>query len=99
MRKRARIIYNPTSGKELFKRVLPDVLIKLEKAGYETSAFATEKIGDATIEAERALKSNYDLLIAAGGDGTLNEVVNGIAEQPNRPKLGVIPMAVSYTHL
>ena len=31
MRKRARIIYNPTSGKELFKRVLPDVLIKLEK--------------------------------------------------------------------
>ena len=29
MRKRARIIYNPTSGKELFKRTLPDVLIKL----------------------------------------------------------------------
>jgi DNA (cytosine-5)-methyltransferase 1 len=27
-----------------------------------------------------------------GGDGTLNEVVNGISEQPNRPKLGVIPM-------
>ncbi|AIR82518.1 diacylglycerol kinase [Staphylococcus epidermidis] len=92
MRKRARIIYNPTSGKELFKRVLPDALIKLEKAGYETSAYATEKIGDATFEAERALKSEYDLLIAAGGDGTLNEVVNGIAEQPNRPKLGVIPM-------
>ena len=92
MRKRARIIYNPTSGKELFKRVLPDALIKLEKAGYETSAYATEKIGDATFEAERALESEYDLLIAAGGDGTLNEVVNGIAEQPNRPKLGVIPM-------
>ena len=32
MRKRARIIYNPTSGKELFKRELPDALIKLEKA-------------------------------------------------------------------
>lgn len=31
MRKRARIIYNPTSGKELFKRELPDALIKLEK--------------------------------------------------------------------
>ena len=31
MRKRARIIYNPTSGKELFKRTLPDVLIKLER--------------------------------------------------------------------
>ncbi|HDH6218558.1 TPA: NAD(+)/NADH kinase, partial [Staphylococcus aureus LTCF-12-49] len=92
MRKRARIIYNPTSGKELFKRELPDALIKLEKAGYETSAYATEKIGDATLEAERAMHENYDVLIAAGGDGTLNEVVNGIAEKPNRPKLGVIPM-------
>ncbi|MGX0401490.1 MULTISPECIES: diacylglycerol kinase [Staphylococcus] len=92
MRKRARIIYNPTSGKELFKRMLPDVLIKLEKAGYETSAYATEREGDATLEAERALDNNYDILIVAGGDGTLNEVVNGIAEQPNRPRLGIIPM-------
>ncbi|CAM3176328.1 diacylglycerol kinase [Staphylococcus argensis] len=92
MRKRARIIYNPTSGKEMFKRALPDVLIKLEKAGYETSAYATERSGDATKEAERALEQEYDLLIVAGGDGTLNEVVNGIAEQPNRPKLGIIPM-------
>ena len=92
MRKCARIIYNPTSGKELFKRTLPDVLIKLERAGYETSAYATEREGDATLEAERALKRDYDIIIAAGGDGTLNEVVNGIAEQPNRPKLGIIPM-------
>ncbi|MDU1490003.1 MAG: diacylglycerol kinase family lipid kinase [Staphylococcus epidermidis] len=96
MRKRARIIYNPTSGKELFKRVLPDALIKLEKAGYETSAYATEKIGDATFEAERALENEYDLLIAAGGDGTLNEVVNGIAEQPNRPKVDIGKMNNRY---
>lgn len=92
MRKRARIIYNPTSGKELFKRTLPDVLIKLEKAGFETSAYATEKIGDATTEARRCLTQNYDVLIAAGGDGTLNEVINGIAEYPNRPNIGIIPM-------
>ncbi|PCF86559.1 diacylglycerol kinase [Staphylococcus intermedius] len=92
MRKRARIIYNPTSGKEVFKRALPDVLIKMEQASYETSAYATQKVGDATEEAARAIEAQYDLLIVAGGDGTLNEVVNGIAEKPNRPKLGLIPM-------
>lgn len=92
MRKRARIIYNPTSGKELFKRMLPEVLVKMEKAGFETSAYATQKAGDATIEAKRALQEDYEMLIVAGGDGTLNEVVNGIAEHPKRPKIGVIPM-------
>ncbi|HLT54917.1 MAG TPA: diacylglycerol kinase, partial [Bacillota bacterium] len=35
--KRARIIYNPTSGREAFKKELPNVLQKLEDAGYEAS--------------------------------------------------------------
>ena len=39
--------------KGTFKRTLPDVLIKLERAGYETSAYATEREGDATLEVER----------------------------------------------
>ncbi|MGD7046160.1 diacylglycerol kinase [Jeotgalibacillus proteolyticus] len=93
--KRARIIYNPTSGRELFKRHLPEVLMKLEQAGYETSCHATTAEGDATLAAETAVKRGYDLVIAAGGDGTLNEVVNGLAEQPNRPKLGLIPMGTT----
>ena len=50
--------------KGTFKRTLPDVLIKLERAGYETSAYATEREGDATLEAERALKRDYDIIIA-----------------------------------
>ncbi|MDP4171648.1 MAG: diacylglycerol kinase family protein, partial [Bacillota bacterium] len=45
--KRARIIYNPTSGREAFKRKLPEVLQKLEEAGYETSCHATTCEGDA----------------------------------------------------
>lgn len=45
--KRARIIYNPTSGRELFRRHLPEVLEKLEIAGYETSCHATTCEGDA----------------------------------------------------
>lgn len=89
--KRARIIYNPTSGREIFKRSLADVLMRLEKAGYEASCHATTEEGDAIAAAKIAVDREYDVVIAAGGDGTINEVVNGLAEQKFRPKLGVIP--------
>ncbi|WP_335869440.1 diacylglycerol kinase [Bacillus sp. 2205SS5-2] len=93
--KRARIIYNPTSGRELFKKHLPEVLMKLEQAGYETSCHATTSEGDATKAAQVAVERKYDLVVAAGGDGTLNEVVNGLADQDYRPKLGIIPMGTT----
>ena len=93
--KRARIIYNPTSGRELFKKNIADVLIKLEQAGYETSVHATTCEGDATAAARTAVERRYDLVVAAGGDGTLNEVINGLAEQEFRPKLGIIPMGTT----
>jgi diacylglycerol kinase (ATP) len=89
--KRARIIYNPTSGREIFKKSLADVLMRLEEAGYEASCHATTGEGDATHAAMVAVERRYDLVIAAGGDGTINEVINGIAEQAYRPKIGVIP--------
>lgn len=89
---RARIIYNPTSGRELIKKNLVDILQIYEKAGYETSAFETtaEKYS-ALHEANRVAKAGFDLIIAAGGDGTINEVVNGIAELEKRPKIAIIP--------
>ncbi|MCQ6280510.1 diacylglycerol kinase [Bacillus sp. EB600] len=89
--KRARLIYNPTSGREILKRNLPDILQKLEVAGYEASCHATTGLGDATTAARIAVEREYDVVIAAGGDGTIHEVVNGLAEQKYRPKLGIIP--------
>lgn len=93
--KRARIIYNPTSGREIFKKHLPDVLEKLEIAGYEASCHATTGAGDATKAAITAVERGYDIVIACGGDGTLNEVVAGISQCENRPKLGLIPMGTT----
>ena len=93
--KRARIIYNPTSGREIFKKHLPEVLQRLEEAGYETSCHATTGEGDATRAAEIAVERKYDIVIAAGGDGTINEVVNGLAEKEYRPKLGIIPVGTT----
>lgn len=93
--KRARVIYNPTAGKEQVRRNIPYILERLEKAGYETSAHATTKQGDATTEARRAVKRGFDLVIAAGGDGTINEVVNGLAAEKNRPLFGIVPMGTT----
>ncbi|MCI1589824.1 MULTISPECIES: diacylglycerol kinase [Heyndrickxia] len=93
--KRARIIYNPTSGRELFKKHIANVLQKLEVAGYEASCHATTAAGDAINAAKIAVERKYDIVIAAGGDGTINEVVNGLAEQEYRPKLGVIPVGTT----
>lgn len=91
-KKRARLIYNPTSGQEIMKKNIADILDKLESFGYESSAFQTtadEK--SAQKEAARATEAGFDLVVAAGGDGTINEVVNGITPYPKRPKLAIIP--------
>jgi diacylglycerol kinase (ATP) len=93
--KKARIIYNPTSGRELFKKHLPEVLQKFEQAGYETSCHATTCEGDAIQAAKVAGERGFDLIVAAGGDGTINEVVNGIAELVERPQLAVIPVGTT----
>ncbi|SIT92943.1 diacylglycerol kinase [Edaphobacillus lindanitolerans] len=91
--KRARIIYNPTSGREIFRKHLPEVLVRLEKAGYETSCHATTCEGDATEAAKRAVERGFETVIAVGGDGTLNEVVAGISsfDEEKRPVIGLIP--------
>ncbi|GIO22822.1 diacylglycerol kinase [Oceanobacillus sp. J11TS1] len=88
---KARIIYNPTSGREAIKKALPNILEKLETAGYETSTHATTCEGDAIDAAKIAVERGYDLIVAAGGDGTINEVVHGVAEQEHRPKLAILP--------
>lgn len=93
--KRARIIYNPTSGREIFKKHLPEVLEKLERAGYETSCHATTGAGDATKAAIEAVNREFDIIIAVGGDGTLNEVVAGVGQCEKRPKIGLIPMGTT----
>ncbi|MDR4200793.1 YegS/Rv2252/BmrU family lipid kinase, partial [Bacillus altitudinis] len=51
--------------------------------------------GDATQAAENAAQRDFDLIVAAGGDGTINEVVNGLAPLEKRPKLGIIPVGTT----
>src|SRR5699024_8275984 len=68
---------------------------RFEVAGYEASAHATTGEGDASEAARIAVERHYDVVVAAGGDGTINEVVNGLADQNYRPKLGIIPVGTT----
>ncbi|WP_125706326.1 diacylglycerol kinase [Lacticaseibacillus daqingensis] len=92
MVQRARLIYNPTSGNEGMKRYVADILAVMEAAGYEASAYQTTPAPFAAKkEAARATEAGFDLIVAAGGDGTINEVVNGVAPYEQRPKMAIIP--------
>lgn len=68
---------------------------RFEQAGYETSTHATTCAGDATNAAKIAVEREFDVVVAAGGDGTINEVINGLAEHEYRPKLGIIPVGTT----
>lgn len=93
--KRARIIYNPSSGREAIVSKIPWLLDKLENVGYEASCFATKGKNDAKLAAQNAVEKNHDLVIAAGGDGTIFEVVNGLATFEKRPTFGIIPVGTT----
>ncbi|WP_018130811.1 diacylglycerol kinase [Effusibacillus pohliae] len=95
MRRRARLIYNPTSGKETMRQHLPEILDILEAAGLETSCHMTKGADDALHAAVKAAEERFDYVIAAGGDGTVNEVVNGLASVAVRPVLGILPAGTS----
>ena len=77
MPKRIRLIANPISGGDARPRIQQAVTL-LEQAGAQVDLFLTGKRGDAREEAARLPVEDYDLVLAAGGDGTLNEVANGL---------------------
>ena len=57
-----------------------------------TALVATRKRGDAEKLSQRAVRQGCDYLVVAGGDGTLNEVVNGIAGRARSPRIGILPL-------
>ncbi len=89
--KRTRLIYNPTSGREEIKKHLSDILDILESYGLETSCYQTKGAGDAAKAAVEAANRDFDIIISAGGDGTLNDIINGLSNLERRPKIGIIP--------
>ncbi len=88
--KRLHLIINPNAGTRQARRFLPEIISVFNRAGYLCSVFVTEKRGDAT-DFARNYAGGTDLVVACGGDGTLNEVISGLQTGGHKPLLGYIP--------
>jgi YegS/Rv2252/BmrU family lipid kinase len=88
--KRLFFVFNPHSGKGLIKNYLLKIIDTFVKAGYSVEISTTQKRLDAKEQViEKA--GSCDLIVCAGGDGTLNEVVSGIMESGCQVPVGYIP--------
>ena len=88
--KKILFVFNPTAGRGKIKAKLFDIVDTFVRCGYKVQVYPTQKKGDATgIIANE--QDPYDLLVCAGGDGTLNEVVTGMMYSGNIVPIGLIP--------
>ncbi len=79
------------SGKKKFKASLGKVKKTIEEMGYKVSVKPTKRARHATELTKEACYEKIDMILISGGDGTVNECVNGIADQKHRPKIAYIP--------
>ncbi len=94
MSKEILIIVNPVSGRLLLRQKLWQVVEKFSEADMVPTIYFTKKKGDAEEVAKRC-SERYETIVCAGGDGTLNEVINGLIKNPVPHTLGYIPVGTT----
>ena len=94
MKKEILLIVNPCSGKGKVSKYVPQICDNLEKQGYELEVIYTSK----TNNGEEIIK-NYiryiDAVVVCGGDGTLNEVINGIIKCHKKIDVTFVPFGTT----
>ena len=88
--KKALMIVNPRAGKKRSHGPFFEAAAELSEAGYLLQIHRTTGRGDATRVAEE-LGPGVDLVVCAGGDGTLNETISGLMALEQKPLLGYLP--------
>ena len=83
-------VMNPYAGMRKANRYLADILALFNRAGYTVVTHMTAGPGDAT-DAVARLASAMDLVVCCGGDGTLNETINGLLACGQNIPIGYIP--------
>jgi diacylglycerol kinase (ATP) len=85
---RTAIILNPVAGNAGQSARLHDLV----RDRPEVRLLETERAGHARALAVEALEAGFELVVAAGGDGTINEVVQGLGSDLTRARLGLMPL-------
>lgn len=88
--KKVLVIINPTAGKKRSKGALFDIVSRFCEEGWSVSVQTTLRRGHAVTIAEEAC-GVYDLVVCAGGDGTLNEMITGVMRGGGEIEVGYIP--------
>ena len=93
----AKVILNPYAGRWMALRRKAEAVQALEAAGVDHDLVVTSAPGEASDLAARAVEEGFSPIIAAGGDGTISEVVNGMAGASHSmngrlPPLGILPL-------
>jgi YegS/Rv2252/BmrU family lipid kinase len=93
--RRVLVIYNPTAG-QWRRRRLSAALRALEALDCPLTLHETTQRGDAEATAAALTTNDFDVVVAAGGDGTINEVANGLIAAPGPvPSLAIIPLGTA----
>ena len=88
--KNALFIINPVAGRKLIQKNICAVVRCLMDKGYLVTTAVTSRRGEAR-ELSSSLGKDFDLLVCAGGDGTLNECISGMADGDVRVPVGYLP--------
>lgn len=89
--KKVMVIVNPTAGSTKGPQYIDKIEKKFSTHFDEVDIRITKAGGDASKLAAEAADNDYDSIFALGGDGTVNEVISGLADKENRPKFGILP--------
>ena len=89
-RKKLLLIMNPKSGLMLAPKYLAEITESFSRAGYLSTVLMTEAKGDAR-EFAAAYAGDADVVVVSGGDGTLNEVIDGLISAGIKTPIGYIP--------
>jgi YegS/Rv2252/BmrU family lipid kinase len=86
------LIINPTAGRERAKYHKDNLRIQLETMFDTVETRLTRKAGDATEWAKEAASAGFNSVFCMGGDGTLNETINGLAQANTPINFGFVPL-------